>query len=80
MDSVSMVRTVETSSQTMHARLDRYDNVEGIFDILNKEALTDKHILLVDDVLTTGATLASAARTLTGISGVRVSIATLARA
>ncbi|MGJ1266219.1 ComF family protein [Sphingobacterium spiritivorum] len=80
LDNVSLVRSVETSSQTMYARLDRYDNVEGIFDIVNKEALKDKHILLVDDVLTTGATLASAARTLSVICGVRISIATLARA
>ncbi|QQT28300.1 ComF family protein [Sphingobacterium spiritivorum] len=80
LDNVNLARTIETSSQTMYSRLDRYDNVEGIFDILNKETLTDKHILLVDDVLTTGATLASAASMLSGISGVRVSIATLARA
>jgi len=74
-----LIRKVATPSQTSKSRTDRYDNVEGIFEIMDTDILKEKTILLVDDVLTTGATLASAVNTLQRIEAVRISIATLAR-
>lgn len=75
-----IVRTKFTTSQTTKSRLNRIENVSGIFSVTRKEALKNKHILLVDDVLTTGATLESCALELLKIEGVKVSIATIALA
>ncbi len=46
-----------TESQTKKSRLERWQNMEGRFEVMNKETIQGKHILLVDDVITTGATL-----------------------
>lgn len=74
-----LIRHMATESQTTKSRTDRYDNVEGIFQVHNERALENTHILLVDDVLTTGATLASAANTLSRIPSLKISVVTLAR-
>ncbi len=76
-DTTRLVRLVNSPSQTTMGRMDRYENVEDVFACLDAEALAGKNILLVDDVLTTGATIASAARTLAEKGG-RVYIAVLA--
>ncbi len=77
-DTQSLVRLVHTSSQTSQHRLERYDNVENVFACLYPEKLRDRHILLVDDVLTTGATIASAVKTIKDSTSCKVSVATLA--
>lgn len=73
-----LVRLNLKESQTRKKRLDRWKNVETDFDCINESELENKHILLVDDVLTTGATLDSCISILTQIKGVKVSIATIA--
>ena len=74
----NLVREVHTSSQTKKSRYKRWDNVKGVFSLLKPAAFENKHVLLVDDVLTTGATLESCAECLLEVPGVRVSVATLA--
>ena len=74
----NLVRVVHTSSQTKKSRYDRWINVKDIFTVKNPEAIRGKHILLVDDVLTTGATLEASATVLLEIEDVKVSVATLA--
>jgi ComF family protein len=74
----NLVRVAHTASQTRKGRYERWENVHGIFDVKNSALLTDKHLLLVDDVITTGATLEACCAPLLEIPGVRVSIATLA--
>jgi ComF family protein len=74
----SVIRTKFTVSQTTKSRQDRIENVSGIFSVTKNEAIKNKHILLVDDVLTTGATLESCALALLRTEGVSVSIATIA--
>ena len=78
-DTRSVGRHRYNSSQTHHRKVERWDNVEGIFRVRRADALRGKHILLVDDVFTTGATIMSLGETiLRSIEDVRLSVATLA--
>lgn len=70
-------RTKANETQTHKSREERWKNVEGIFAVSNPDAVRGKHILLIDDVLTTGATIADCARALVEV-GCRVTIFTLA--
>ena len=74
----NLIRDVHTDSQTRKGRFERWENVSGIFTVKHSVSLEGMHLLLVDDVITTGATLEAAAMPLLRIPGVRVSIATLA--
>ena len=73
-----LVRKVFTSTQTKKSRDERWENVKDIFDVIDEDKFKDKHILLIDDVLTTGATLLAAGRTLSRIHNVKISAATTA--
>lgn len=78
-DVRSVWRYRYNSSQTLHRKDERWDNVEGIFKVRRAEALRSKHILLVDDVFTTGATIMSLGSTiLSAVEDVRLSVAVLA--
>jgi ComF family protein len=74
----NLVREVDTTSQTLKGRFERWENVSGIFRVKDGDSLTGKHLLLVDDVVTTGATLEACCEPLLRIPEVRVSIATVA--
>jgi ComF family protein len=78
LDNKSLVRTNSSTTQTKKGRYDRWTNVEGIFRATLPERLTNRHILLVDDVVTTGATLEACASVILSLNNTRVSIATLA--
>ncbi len=69
-----------TETQTRKHRTERWENVEGSFVVANAAALKGKSILLVDDVITTGATLEACGSILLQIEGVKIYIATLAHA
>jgi len=73
-------RSIHTSTQTKKSRYDRWKNVKDIFEISEPDSLKNKSILLVDDVLTTGATLEAGAGKLLEVEGTKVYIATLAYA
>ena len=75
-----LIRSKYTTTQTKKSRLERLANVEDAFAVEQQEALQHQHILLVDDVITTGATLEACAHKLLAIKGVRVSIAAIALA
>lgn len=76
----NLVRLIHTPTQTRKGRFERWQNVEGIFGITTPANIENLHILLVDDVVTTGSTLEACAMVLLKISGVRLSIVTLAYA
>ncbi|CAG0967027.1 MAG: ComF family protein [Bacteroidetes bacterium] len=71
-------RTIYTQTQTQKSRVERLNNVEKAFFIPNPEKIKNKHILLVDDVITTGATLEACAACLQKVNGVKISIAAIA--
>ena len=73
-----LIRKVETDSQTKKNRYNRYENMKSVFSVVRAEEILDKHILLVDDVVTTGATLEACANILLENGASKVSIAALA--
>ena len=76
----ALVRQENSGSQTRKSRQERAHNVQQVFALGQGEGLAGQHILLVDDVLTTGATLETCASLIANIPGVQVSLATLAMA
>lgn len=75
----NVIRTTPTESQTHKHRTERWDNVEGTFEVSNPDALRGKHVLLVDDVVTTGSTLEACADAILHLGqSTKVSVATLA--
>jgi ComF family protein len=71
-------KTVATKTQVFKDRLKRWTNDDAIFSIADYETLKGKHILLVDDIITTGATIETCANALLKIEGVTISLATMA--
>ena len=79
-DRHMLIRTKATETQTRKSRFRRYQNVREIFVINNPESWRGKRLLLVDDVITTGATLESCIQALCVIPDVRISVACIATA
>jgi ComF family protein len=76
-DTNSVIRTVATSTQTRKSRYKRWENVNEIFEVKNPDKLTGKHILLVDDVITTGATMEACVQVILQAPGTKVSVASI---
>ena len=74
----NVIRTIHTQTQTKKGRIQRWENVEKSFSVTEPSILKGKHILLVDDVVTTGATIEACGREILKIEDVRLSIASLA--
>lgn len=73
-----LVRSVNTSTQTHKSKEERWQNVKDIFELCHANQLEGKYVLLIDDVLTTGATLEACALKLSSIPGITISCATAA--
>jgi ComF family protein len=71
-------RTEHTASQTRKGRAARWENVASVFEVAEPQAVLGRHVLLVDDVLTTGATLEACGAALLAAGARAVSIATIA--
>jgi len=70
-------RTVFEGSQTSLGRWERNENVEQVFELKDAPTVQGKHLLLVDDVVTTGATIIACAKELCKAGGVRISVLSL---
>ncbi|MBE0637839.1 MAG: ComF family protein [Bacteroidales bacterium] len=75
-----LFREKATATQTRKSRFDRWQNVSYVFNLTNPDKIAGKHILLVDDVVTTGATIEASASVLLAVPGVKISLAFLAMA
>ena len=73
----ALKRQVFRESQTHLSRHERQENVNGIFVAADAATLKGRHVLLIDDVCTTGATLTACAQALAPIEGIRISVLTL---
>lgn len=74
----NLMRGKFTSTQTQKTRFERWQNVEGIFEASRPAEIAGKHVLLIDDVVTTGATLEAAISALLDAGAAKVSIAAVA--
>ena len=76
----NLIRNHYSTTQTNKGRFERWENVKELFSVRKPEQLEGKHLLLIDDVVTTGSTLEACAQALLKVPGTAVSIATLAYA
>lgn len=78
-DSI-LIRNVYSKTQSKKTLLGRTEGIENIFDVVFTEKNHNKHYLLIDDVITTGATLEACSRALIKIPGAKISIVCIAMA
>lgn len=75
-----LLRLKATSSQTRKSREERWENVGEVFAVSSRKKLEGKHVIIVDDVITTGATIEASVLPLLDIEGIRISIVSIAAA
>ena len=73
-----LIKITNTKSQVFKNRFARWNSHDELFTIQNKELITGKHILLVDDIITTGATIEACANILNKTRDIKISVATMA--
>jgi ComF family protein len=76
----NLIRVKYTDTQTKKSRFSRYENMKEVFTISHPERFEGKHVLLVDDIITTGSTLEACGIELLKIKGVTLSVAAIAYA
>lgn len=74
----ALVRVCYTTTQTHRSRSERLHNVHEAFALGEPDHLTGKHLLIADDVFTSGATIEACAMPLLSVPGVRISVSTIA--
>ena len=74
----ALKRQRHTKSQTRKSRQQRLENMKDVFIVQNPDAIENKHVLLIDDVITTGATTEACCQALLAAANLRISVAALA--
>jgi competence protein ComFC len=74
----NLIRTSASKTQTLKARFERFNNTDTIFHLKDPSIFIGKHVLLIDDIVTTGATLEACAKEIQKAEGVKISILTMA--
>jgi ComF family protein len=77
-NETTLLKISLTKTQTKKIRLDRWRNVQEIFSVQDSKALENKHILLIDDIITTGATLEACCKAFQKTKNIKISIACMA--
>jgi ComF family protein len=75
----NLTRAVFTSSQTHKSMYERWENVSNVFHLSDPAQFDGKHILLIDDVITTGSTLEACMHSIANVSDAKISVAVLAK-
>lgn len=70
-------RTTFNGSQTQKDRISRAENVEHVFQLVKGDKVKGKHLLVIDDVVTTGATISALSKQLEAIDGICISVASI---
>ena len=78
LNAKSVIREKNTETQTRKSTFERSENVEGIFKLCDVACFQGKHVLIIDDVLTTGATTTACADAFRDVEGMCISVLTLA--
>ncbi len=73
-----LIRTSSSKTQTLKIRFERFNNIHTKFKLTNTSSLKNKHVLLIDDVITSGATLETCCNELQKVKNIKISILTIA--
>lgn len=76
-DTKTLIRTVATKTQTKKNRVERWENVDAIFSITDKSKFENKHVLLIDDITTTGSTIEACVQALENSKNIKISVVTI---
>lgn len=77
-DCTSVIKAVSSESQTRKNKIERWENIKEVYALRDIDVLRNKHILIIDDVITTGATIESLWKSIEDVEGIKISLLSFA--